>query len=96
MTIDRRSLLQLTGMMSLASITPRVGRAADDAPTEKADYTLRIGTGLIELAPQHIVSTTLYNGQFPGPLIRFKEGQRVVLDIYNDTDRQSWFIGMGR
>ena len=77
MTIDRRSLLQLTGM-SLASITPRVGWAGDDAPTETADYTLRIGTGLIELAPEHIVSTTLYNGQFPGPLIRFKEGERVV------------------
>src|SRR5215469_14070563 len=86
MTIDRRSLLQLAGMMSLAGLAPRVGSAAADAPAEKANYTLRIGTGLIELAPEHIVSTTLYNGQFPGPLIRFKEGQRVVVDIYNDTD----------
>jgi FtsP/CotA-like multicopper oxidase with cupredoxin domain len=32
------------------------------------------------------VSTTLYNGQFPGPLLRFKEGQRVTVDIVNDTD----------
>jgi FtsP/CotA-like multicopper oxidase with cupredoxin domain len=86
MTIDRRSLLQLAGMMSLGNIAPRIGWAAADTPAEKADYTLRIGTGLIELAPEHIVSTTLYNGQFPGPLIRFKEGRRVVVDIYNDTD----------
>jgi FtsP/CotA-like multicopper oxidase with cupredoxin domain len=50
------------------------------------DYTLRIATGLVELAPDHIVSTTLYNGQFPGPLLRFKEGQRVIVDILNDTD----------
>ena len=28
----------------------------------------------------------LYNGQFPGPLLRLKEGQRVVVDIHNDTD----------
>ena len=57
-----------------------------DVATEKADYTLRIGTGLVELAPDHIVSTTLYNGQFPGPLLRFKEGQQVVVDVHNDTD----------
>jgi hypothetical protein len=32
---------------------------------EAADYTLRIG--LIEVRTQHIISTTTYNGQFPGP-----------------------------
>jgi FtsP/CotA-like multicopper oxidase with cupredoxin domain len=57
------------------------------SPDEPADYTIRIGTGLVEVGPQHIVSTTTYNGQFPGPLLRFKEGQRTVVDIYNDTDR---------
>jgi len=53
---------------------------------QKADYTIRIGTGLVEVGPQHIISTTTYNGQFPGPLLRFKEGQRTIVDIYNDTD----------
>jgi FtsP/CotA-like multicopper oxidase with cupredoxin domain len=28
----------------------------------------------------------LYNGQFPGPLIRLKEGKRVMVDVHNDTD----------
>jgi FtsP/CotA-like multicopper oxidase with cupredoxin domain len=55
-------------------------------PTEPADYTIRIGTGLIELAPDLILSTTTYNGQFPGPLLRFKEGRRVVVDVHNNTD----------
>jgi FtsP/CotA-like multicopper oxidase with cupredoxin domain len=61
---------------------------AADAPggSEKADHTIRIATGLVELSPEHIVSTTLYNGQFPGPLVRLTEGKRVVVDIYNDTD----------
>jgi hypothetical protein len=53
---------------------------------EKADYSIRICTGLIEVGPQYIISTTTYNGQFPEPLLRFKEGQRVIVDIYNDTD----------
>jgi len=53
---------------------------------QPADYTLRIAAGLAELAPDHIVSTTLYNGQFPGPLLRFREGQRVTVDVHNGTD----------
>ena len=65
---------------------PRLALAADESTAEKPDFTLRIGTGLVELSPDHIVSTTLYNGQFPGPLLRFTEGQRVVVDIHNDTD----------
>lgn len=52
----------------------------------KADYTLRIRTVPIEIAPNRIISLTTYNGQFPGPLLRFKEGRQVVVDAINDTD----------
>jgi len=51
-----------------------------------ADHTIRIGTALIELAPETTISTKAYNGQFPGPLLRLTEGRRVVVDIHNDTD----------
>jgi FtsP/CotA-like multicopper oxidase with cupredoxin domain len=51
-----------------------------------ADYTLRIGVTPIEIAPKRIISTTTYNGQFPGPLIRLKEGHPITVDILNDTD----------
>lgn len=51
-----------------------------------ADYTLQIRDSPIELAPNRIVSTTTYNSQFPGPLLRFKEGRPVTVDILNDTD----------
>jgi FtsP/CotA-like multicopper oxidase with cupredoxin domain len=51
-----------------------------------ADYSLTIATKPIELAPKHIVSVTTYNGQFPGPLLRFKEGRRVTVDVHNETD----------
>ena len=51
------------------------------------DYTLTIAVKPIELAPNRILSTTTYNGQFPGPLLRLKEGQQVTIDIHNQTDR---------
>jgi FtsP/CotA-like multicopper oxidase with cupredoxin domain len=40
----------------------------------------------VEIAPKRIISTTTYNGQFPGPLLRFKEGSAVTVEIHNDTD----------
>jgi len=83
MTITRRALLRYASQA--AALGALSGIAAAD-PAAKADYTLRIAAGLVELSPEHIVSTTLYNGQFPGPLLRFKEGERVVVDVYNDTD----------
>lgn len=51
-----------------------------------ADYTLRIQTSPIEIAPKRIISAITYNGQFPGPLLRFKEGHQITVDVYNDTD----------
>ena len=86
MAIDRRSLLQYAAMAPLASGLMRLARGADSAAQANADYTLRIASGLVELSPEHIVSTTLYNGAFPGSLLRFKGGQRVTVDIHNDTD----------
>jgi FtsP/CotA-like multicopper oxidase with cupredoxin domain len=56
------------------------------ADSAAADYTLRIKTVPVELAPNRIVSLTTYNGQFPGPLLRFKEGQQATVDVYNETD----------
>jgi FtsP/CotA-like multicopper oxidase with cupredoxin domain len=51
-----------------------------------AHYTLHIQASPIELAPNRIISAVTYNGQFPGPLLRFKEGQQATVDVYNDTD----------
>jgi FtsP/CotA-like multicopper oxidase with cupredoxin domain len=43
---------------------------------EPADYTLTIASTPLEIAPNRIISATVYNGQFPGPLLRFQEGRR--------------------
>jgi FtsP/CotA-like multicopper oxidase with cupredoxin domain len=84
--INRRAVLGSAALISLAGAPPRSARGEEAAGAAKADYTIRVASGLVELAPDHIVSTTLYNGQFPGPLLRFKEGQGAVVEIYNDTD----------
>jgi FtsP/CotA-like multicopper oxidase with cupredoxin domain len=87
MKMNRRTLLRRAAAIPLATLSDSFAEATDNrASSEKADYTLRIATGLVELSPEHVVSTTLYNGQFPGPMVRLTEGKRVVVDIYNDTD----------
>ena len=50
------------------------------------DYTLHIMASPVEIAPKRIVSMITYNGQFPGPLLRFKEGREVTVEIFNHTD----------
>jgi FtsP/CotA-like multicopper oxidase with cupredoxin domain len=82
--LNRRSILETLALAPAA--LPRLIAGAPASPAAAADYTLRVGTGLVELAPDHIVSTTLYNGQFPGPLLRLKEGRPFAVDVYNDTD----------
>jgi FtsP/CotA-like multicopper oxidase with cupredoxin domain len=54
----------------------------DSAP---ADYTLHIQASPVEIARNRIVSAITYNGQFPGPLLRFKEGRQAIVDVFNDT-----------
>lgn len=93
MSIARRDVFKLSGATLLAggmagapSACGSTATSSKVASSGKADYTLRIGTGPVELAPDTIISTTTYNGQFPGPLLRFTEGRPTVVDVHNDTD----------
>ena len=93
---SRRDFLKTAGMTLSASVfSLKAGfsevasqQAGGDHPQEatRVDYTLHIKTSPIEIAPDRIISVANYNGQFPGPLLRFKEGQQVTIDIVNDTD----------
>ena len=93
---SRRKFLRLVSAATAGELF-RPGIAACDSlairtPTKELaeiaspDYTLRIAAAPIELARNHIVSAITYNGQFPGPLLRFKEGQQAIVDVHNDTD----------
>ena len=70
------------------------------APAEglaaKADYELRIGTGLVELADDHIASTTLYNGQFPGPLYASSKDNALPSTFTTIPTHRSSCTGMGK
>jgi len=81
----RREFLRNTGLAAGALLfSPKNIFAAEAEPA--ADYTVRIKAAPIEIAPNEILSTITYNGQFPGPLIRFPEGREVTVDIFNETD----------
>ncbi len=88
MEFDRREFLKLSGLGTVgAGLATRTWLATGSAaPSRAADYTIRIAPGLIELEPNRFIATTLYNGQFPGPLIRLREGRPVVVDVSNETD----------
>jgi len=82
---SRREFLRTTGMTAGAILFSRQHLFATGAEAA-ADYTVHIKAAPIEIAPDRILSTITYNGQFPGPLIRFKEGYQVTVDIFNETD----------
>ncbi|HEX8765956.1 MAG TPA: multicopper oxidase domain-containing protein [Candidatus Acidoferrum sp.] len=89
--LSRREFLHGTATTGAAAAGAALFRASpslDWAPAENptTDYRMHIAAGAIEIAPKHIVSTVTYNGQFPGPLLRFKEGREVTVEIHNDTD----------
>ncbi len=88
---DRRSFLKLAGATAAALLSPlsfeaQSPTAAENKSDAPADYTLTIATKPLEIAPKRILSVTTYNGQFPGPLFRLKEGQQVTIDLRNETD----------
>jgi FtsP/CotA-like multicopper oxidase with cupredoxin domain len=96
---SRRGFLKTTGAMAggfllwprgiLAQTEEQIRHsepAVSPSESAAADYTLHIEASPVEIAPKRIISITTYNGQFPGPLLRFKEGQQVTVDVFNDTD----------
>jgi FtsP/CotA-like multicopper oxidase with cupredoxin domain len=79
--ISRRDVLKLPGLFGLA---PLAALAQDDA---RVDYKIDIAPVTLDLSPRHRLTTTAYNGQVPGPLLRLKENQPVTIEVTNRTDR---------
>ncbi|HEX4164653.1 MAG TPA: multicopper oxidase domain-containing protein [Bryobacteraceae bacterium] len=49
------------------------------------DYTIEIAPYSLEASPHHTIKTTAYNAQVPGPLLRFKQGRPVTINVKNQT-----------
>jgi FtsP/CotA-like multicopper oxidase with cupredoxin domain len=96
---SRRKFLKVASLAAGVAFLPAntavaasgISTQSNDSPGASSesgspDYTLHIKTTPVEIAPKRIISVTTYNGNFPGPLLRFKEGHQVTIDVYNDTD----------
>jgi FtsP/CotA-like multicopper oxidase with cupredoxin domain len=81
--VGRRAFLQLSGLAAAGSC---LGPLAGATERGAATHVLRIQTEEVELAPGRCITTTTYNGQLPGPVLRAFVGQRVLVDVYNETD----------
>ena len=89
MSFSRRNFLKAAGVLASSSMmSSAVTAVQEKAATSEspADYTIRIAATPVEIAPNKIISVTTYNGQFPGPLLRFKEGRQVTVDLINRTE----------
>src|SRR5665213_1039886 len=82
--IDRRGFVIGAGA-SGAALGAGLGVAYGQA-LNAPDYALRIAPLRLELAPGKVIDTFAYNGVVPGPVLRFREGQQVNIDVTNNTD----------
>jgi FtsP/CotA-like multicopper oxidase with cupredoxin domain len=82
--VDRRNVLALLGTSACITAATRLG-IQSPAEILRPDATLRISPIKLEIAPGKIVETIGYNGSVPGPLLRFREGQNVSIQVENQT-----------
>ncbi|HTA44023.1 MAG TPA: multicopper oxidase domain-containing protein [Bryobacteraceae bacterium] len=80
---NRRDFLKASGLASAGLAALNLLEAAD--PAQKA-ITLRIAPVSLDIGPAKTIKTIGYNGSVPGPILRFKEGKPVTVDVFNDTD----------
>jgi FtsP/CotA-like multicopper oxidase with cupredoxin domain len=73
-------------MLKLSGLTvASTALAAHAQQSPPADYTLNIAACELEAGPHRTIRTIAYNGQVPGPLLRFQEGRPVTIDVRNQT-----------
>ena len=61
----------------------KMGERQHSPPAHR--HRIDIKPSRLELGGKAVVSTTTYNGQFPGPLLRLDQGVPVTIDIENST-----------
>lgn len=80
--MNRRTFIAQAGAAlggaAVASVVPAWAQTASDVKLEIAPLAL-------EIAPGKVIHTVAYNGQVPGPLIRWPEGKPIAIDVFNRT-----------
>ncbi len=70
--LTRRQLVQSAAFAFLPAANP-------------PDYTIEIAPYSLEVSPRRVIKTIAYNSQVPGPLLRFKQGRPVTIEVTNRT-----------
>jgi len=73
------------GLPSLCSL-PLTALDTNNATSNQKNVRLRIAPISLEIGPGKTIKTVGYNGSAPGPILRFREGKPVTVDVFNDTD----------
>src|ERR1700680_4480761 len=88
--MNRREFLKISGLASLGlpsipltSLEPADSNARNN---EQTNFALRIAPVSLEIGPGKTIKTVGYNGSVPGPILRFREGKSVTVDVSNETD----------
>ena len=78
--LSRRQALKLVGAGAVSAALPdRIRSAATPG------YLLDIAPYSLQISEKHSIKTIAYNQQVPGPLLKFKEGQPVTIEVTNHT-----------
>jgi CopA family copper-resistance protein len=84
--------LHLAGVTGLATTLPLPGWAQSGRsalrPVTASAYDLAIGHTPVTIDGRSAMATGI-NGSVPGPLLRFREGERITLDVRNDLHHDS-------
>jgi len=93
--VDRRGFLKMSAVLSLGPglrIQPQALWASvepsDDRIVEPAEYDLAISCLGVEFSGDSADGRSI-NGMIPGPLLRLREGEEVVLRVRNDLDEDT-------
>jgi len=83
--ILRRSLASgaLAGASQLVTLSDSNASQASGKNRPLREFRLTAQLGQVEVTPGNVYQTWLYNGQFPGPEIRVKEGERLRIIVEN-------------
>ena len=82
--MERRDFLGLLGTGASLALFPSLSKELL-RETTPPDASLRISPIELEIAPGKTVKTIGYNGSAPGPVLRFREGQQVTIEVVNET-----------
>src|SRR5580704_17860173 len=87
--MDRRDFL-VSGLASLGlpalSSLPLLSADTNGKTADQTNVTLRITPISLEIGPGKVIKSVGYNGSAPRPILRFREGKPVTVDVFNDTD----------